>query len=238
MKTFTLLFLLFLSFQLSAQNTAEDSVLMNIRSFRFSISDALEPYSHSFLVSYEHQIGRHLSILAEAGPTIGSAWSEQVKLTRTHGHKMRFELRGYSKAKSSVRAYVGLQYMYKKLKGDDFEDSFSPRYDRTTSYGTRYKYDYLKTVTALHLTTGIMSIHFRKMVFDYGFFVGFRHKQIKAVGISDGLVLRHFYEYTPFQPFEEIPLDNIKINVGFVIRVGIAFNKISGAAFIGPYERF
>lgn len=236
MKTFTLLFLVFFSFQLSAQKTAEDSVLMNIRSFRFSIFDAFEPYSNSFLLSYEHQIGRHFSILAEAGPTFGSAFTGQIKRKRIQGPKMRLELRRYGEVKSSVRAYIGLQYMHKKLKGDDFENSF--KMPRTRTNRISYEYEYLKKVTALHVTAGVMSISRRKMVFDYGVFIGFRHKQLKAVGVPDDLVIHTDYEYTPFQPFEDIPIDNIKVNVGVLFRVGIAFKKISGAALIGPYERF
>ncbi|MEZ4953137.1 MAG: hypothetical protein R2825_06135 [Saprospiraceae bacterium] len=219
MKTFTLLFLLFFSFQLSAQNTAADSLLMNIRSFRFSIFDALEFNSNSFLLSYEHQINRHLSLLAEAGPTIGSAFTEKIKRKRTYGPKMRFELRGYGKVKVYGRFYVGLQYMHKRLEGEDFENSF--KMPRTRTKSIRYEYDYLKTVNALHVTAGVLSISRRKMLFDYGLFVGFRHKQLKAVGVPENLVIDTDYEYTPFQPFEIVPFDNMRIDYGFVIRIGI-----------------
>ncbi len=235
MKIFTLFFLLLFTIPISAQITSEDTVLMHIRSLKFSILDPFEPYSKSYLFSYEHQFGQHFSLLAEAGFTNGSAWSGS-KRKETNGHKMRIELRRYGPVRSNSRFYFGLQYMHKKLAGDDFRDKFSGG-DILDPNDPYYKFGYLKKVNALHLTGGAMLVFWRRVLMDFQIFAGFRHKQTTAVGLPDHFKLRIEDDYSWVNDKEAIPFKGGKLSIGFVCRIGIGFKKGSGN-WIGPYERF
>jgi hypothetical protein len=227
MRAITLVILFLIANQLTAQVPVRDSVLLNIRSIKFSVADIFD----SYLFSYEHQMGRNFSLMAEAGPSRGRH-QDFNSIDKTKGYKLRGELRYLGAIKNHARLYLGVQYMHKQLSGEDFKDEFAV-------YGNQYRnffeYDYLKKIDALNLTFGMLKGTKESLLFDFGFFVGIKRKQVFYSDVPKGFSPYHEDEPDLFTILEE-SYDETPFNAGVTLRIGIGAKN--GLGFlIGPYEK-
>lgn len=228
MRALTIVVLLLTSFQLSAQVTDKDSVLMNIRSIKFSLADVF----NALLVSYEHQIAPNFSIMAEGGWSYGRYQTFKT-LEKTGGYKVRGELRYLGKIRNHARLYLGLQYMHKELKGDDFVDEF---YTVPRRNSDDFEFDYRKKMEALSLSFGKLQSKKGRLITDFGIFIGIKRRQIFADGLPKQYRVRYQGDGDIIEFFEVVPSDVMLFNGGVSLRIGFGAKNGLGP-LIGPYEK-
>ena len=95
---------------------------------KVSLMDMIDPFTPSFMLSYEQLFGDHYSFLVEGGPasSFGGKWANNNSLK---GYKLRGELRYYiDMSDANDRFYFGLQGLYKHTVKPGLVGSFC-RYD-------------------------------------------------------------------------------------------------------------
>ena len=222
MKKYTLFLFIIIAQSCFSQSDFDSNVFNRTHSLKISLLDAIELNSHSFLLSYEWQMGSNSSMMIEAGPAIGAA-HDLGSMKKTTGYKLRSEIRRWGKIKNNRHYFFGLQYMHKVMRADDLTGEFfgySQGFGRGPYYYDHEDYDYLKNVNALHWTLGIVYFVNKYIQWDCSLFFGFRYKVTKAVGVQSHLKLRNEGDYHILEPYEEIPFKGFKPSAGIVCRLG------------------
>ena len=210
-------FCLLLAASISAQTATNDLPYAPRHQVKVSLIDCIDPFSPSFLLSYEQPFAGNFALLAEAGisTSFNGVW---VTAEALEGYKIRTEVRWYDKPmKAGDRFYMGLQTMFKKTSRTDLSGTFC-RED--CAYFQDLTYSRVSRVAALHGSIGVSLVVSPHFVVDIGAFGGWRIADRRNEGIPDDATL--LGEGTGFFQFDQPGRYSIP-SVGFAFRAGFGW---------------